>query len=100
MGGSILSYCREPIHRVFLLLQGSCPGRGCEDESGAIALAVSRYLCGAALYPNFTPFCLFTFYERSTPVARERNPTAPRAPTCRHVSLPAERWIGEQSIRA
>src|SRR5271157_126750 len=47
MGGSVLSYCREPIHWVFLLLQGSCPGRRCEDESGAIAPAVPRYLCGA-----------------------------------------------------
>src|SRR5271166_1502353 len=47
MGGSVLSYCREPIHRVFLLLQGTCPGRRCEDESGAIAPAVPQYLCGA-----------------------------------------------------
>src|SRR5271165_7013649 len=47
MGGSVLSYCREPIHRVFLLLQGTCPGGRCEDESGAIAPAVPQYLCGA-----------------------------------------------------
>ena len=32
----------QPIHRVFLLLQGSRPGRHCEDEPGAIALAVPR----------------------------------------------------------
>src|SRR5271165_3785668 len=30
-------------------------------------------------------FCLFNFYELATPVARERNPTAPRA-TRRFVS--------------
>ena len=47
MGGSFLPYCGEPIHRVFLLLQGSCPRRHREDEPGAIAPAVSRYLCGA-----------------------------------------------------
>ena len=27
------------------------------------------------------PFCLFTFYERATPVAQERNPTVTRAAT-------------------
>src|SRR5271165_6578643 len=34
-------------------------------------------------------FCLFTFYEHATPVAQERNPTAPRAPTRRYVPAPA-----------
>src|ERR1700674_2376929 len=32
---------------------------------------------------------LLTFYERATPVAQERDPTAPRAPTRRDVSAPA-----------
>src|SRR5271165_4051126 len=36
----------------------------------------------AALYPTFTPFLLVLYYERATPVARERNPTcATRAKT-------------------
>ena len=40
MGGVGVPYCGEPIHRVFLLLQGSRTRRNCEDEPGAIALAV------------------------------------------------------------
>ena len=40
-------------------------------------------------YILFPP--LLTFYERATPVAQERNPTAPRVPTRRDV--PVDRLI-------
>jgi hypothetical protein len=53
-----------------------------------------------ALYPTFTPFCLFKFYERATPVARERNPTVPRVPIRRpadtflpHADPPTRRFV-------
>src|SRR5215470_7708782 len=41
MGRFVVPDSRQPIHRVFLLLQGPGPRRYSEDESGAIAIAVS-----------------------------------------------------------
>src|SRR5689334_23011269 len=40
MGRIDLSHRRQSIHRVFLLLQGSRPGRDCENEPSAVALAL------------------------------------------------------------
>ena len=41
--------------------------------------AVGSRSCATGIARLETSLCLFTFYQLATPVARERNPTAPTA---------------------